>query len=96
MRSSYELRPRRGQAEAGDEWTPPGPGDGEWELVEVADVECGVLVRPFVRRSLASSHLELLAKLVADVAEEYHGREEGQVPGQVPGQLPGAVPEGPV
>ncbi|KAK0746846.1 hypothetical protein B0T18DRAFT_429733 [Schizothecium vesticola] len=86
VRSSYEVRPRRGQAEAGDEWVPPGPRDGEWEVVEVADVECGVLVRPFVRRSLAGSHLELLTKLVADVAEEYHGRKEGQVPGVAPGR----------
>lgn len=94
VRSSYEVRPRRGQAEAGEEWTPPGPGEGEWELVEVADVECGVLVRPFVRRSLASSHLELLTKLVVDVAEEFHGRTEGQVPGQAPGQAPGMAPGG--
>ncbi|KAK1831922.1 hypothetical protein QBC39DRAFT_391041 [Podospora conica] len=66
VRSSYEVRPRRGEAEAGDEYVAPAPGDGEWELVEVADVECGLLVRPFVRRSLAGSHLELLTKLAGD------------------------------
>lgn len=85
VRSSYEVR-RRGEV-------PPGPGEkdgakgrrddaeppGEWELVEVAVIECGSLVKPFVTRSFASAHREILQRVVDDVAAKSDLMRKGEL-----------------
>lgn len=70
VRSSYEVR-RRGEVpfgpgEKGAAATGQG-GSHEWELVELAVIECGSLVKPFVKHSFASAHREILQRVVNDV-----------------------------
>ncbi|KAK4459041.1 hypothetical protein QBC42DRAFT_308116 [Cladorrhinum samala] len=68
VRSSYEVR-RRGEVQGGPELL-LGPGDeGDYELVEVADVSCNALVKPFVKSRFVAGHLELLQKIVDSVGE---------------------------
>ncbi|KAK3361197.1 hypothetical protein B0T24DRAFT_116973 [Lasiosphaeria ovina] len=64
VRSSYEVRLR------GEVWggTLAGPGEGNYELVEIANIECGSIIRPFVRRSFSSAHQEILQRVVDEVA----------------------------
>ncbi|KAB5554661.1 hypothetical protein GE09DRAFT_1173638 [Coniochaeta sp. 2T2.1] len=72
VRSSYEVR-RRGEV-------PLGPGEKqvatanaangeahEWELVEIAVIDCPSLVKPFVTHSFASAHREILQRVVDEV-----------------------------
>ncbi|KAL2267845.1 hypothetical protein VTJ83DRAFT_5122 [Remersonia thermophila] len=67
VRSSYEVR-RRGEVEGGGGDAPDrGPGDGDYELVDISQVTCSVFVRPFVRAKLAAAHHALLEKLVSKV-----------------------------
>ncbi|KAK5652068.1 hypothetical protein OQA88_10844 [Cercophora sp. LCS_1] len=80
--SAYEVRPR-GEVNGSDHDPPPAPGDGDFELVEIAIVECSAFVRPFVRRSLSTSHQEILEVLVQRVAKGY-GRESS-TPSPAPG-----------
>lgn len=68
--SSYEVR-RRGEVQGTGPDLPPGPDDGDFELVEIANVECGAIVRPFVRRSLATSHQEILEKIADEIGRAY-------------------------
>ncbi|KAK4227435.1 hypothetical protein QBC38DRAFT_192940 [Podospora fimiseda] len=70
VRSSYEVR-RRGEVKEGPELL-LGPGDegGEWEFVEIADITCGALVKPFVRSRFTAAHMEILQKVVDGVAKE--------------------------
>ncbi|KAK3352823.1 hypothetical protein B0T25DRAFT_194442 [Lasiosphaeria hispida] len=73
--SSYEVRPR-GQVVGGEPPCPP-TGDepeGDFELVEVAIINCGTLVKPFVRRSLAGAHQEILQRVADDVARSLMGQ----------------------
>ena len=83
VRSSYEVRRRSssssgggsGRASPNGNHPPPG-GDqehptgsaGDYELVEVAQIECGVLVKPFVKRSFSSAHQEILQRVVDSIA----------------------------
>ena len=62
VRSSYEVR-RRGEVEEGPELV-VGPGDGDYELVDISNVECGALVRPFVRTRLSAGHQALLQQVI--------------------------------
>jgi hypothetical protein len=62
VRSSYEVR-RRGEVKEGPELV-AGPEDGEYELVDVSNVECGALVRPFVKSRLSSGHRGLLQRVI--------------------------------
>jgi hypothetical protein len=69
VRSSYEVR-RRGEVVAGvadDSVAPTGPGAGDWELVEIAQIACGPLVKPFVKRSFSSAHGEILQRVVQEI-----------------------------
>ncbi|KAK3991014.1 hypothetical protein QBC44DRAFT_324052 [Cladorrhinum sp. PSN332] len=70
VRSSYEVR-RRGEVQEGPELL-LGPGDegGEYELVEIADISCSALVRPFVKSRFMSAHLEILQRVVDMVGKE--------------------------
>lgn len=73
VRSSYEVR-RRGEVEGG----PDAAADsvaGDFELVEIATVECGSLVRSFVKRSFASAHEEILQRLVDELIHK-HGQHQ--------------------
>ncbi|KAK4163393.1 hypothetical protein QBC43DRAFT_67392 [Cladorrhinum sp. PSN259] len=76
VRSSYEVR-RRGEIQEGPELM-LGPGDegGEYELVEVADISCNALVRPFVRSRFTSAHLEILQRVV-DMVGKSAGTQVG-------------------
>lgn len=68
VRSSYEVR-RRGEVQEGPGLL-LGPGDeGEYELVEIADVSCSALVKPFVKSRFTTAHLELLQQLVDRVGK---------------------------
>ncbi len=62
VRSSYEVR-RRGEVKEGPELV-AGPEDGDYELVDISNVECGALVKPFVRSRLSSGHHALLQKVI--------------------------------
>ena len=74
VRSSYEVR-RRGEIRSGSKpEPPPGPGEGDYELVEVSNVECGALVKPFVRHSLAGAHQEVLQRLADEVVRNYEAQ----------------------
>jgi hypothetical protein len=68
VRSSYEVR-RRGEVKDWPELE-VGPGDGDYELIDISNVECGALVRPFVKTRLASGHLVLLKQVIADLAQQ--------------------------
>ena len=72
VRSSYEVR-RRGGA-AAQNGIPPDNAQqqqqqpaGDYELVEVAQIECGALVKPFVKRSFSSAHQEILQRVVESI-----------------------------
>ena len=80
VRSSYEVR-RRGEVplgpgEKGD--LDGGGGGHEWELVELAVIECGSLVRPFVTHSFASAHREILKRVVDDVVASTELMRKGE------------------
>lgn len=69
VRSSYEVR-RRGEVPYDDDAADvaaaavaPGAAEG-FELLEIAQIECGTLVKAFVKRSFASAHQEILQRLV--------------------------------
>ena len=73
VRSSYEVRRRSGSS-AGpngstpeDQQRPAGAPAGDYELVEVAQIECGALVKPFVKRSFSSAHQEILQRVVESI-----------------------------
>ena len=71
VRSSYEVRRRAevpGDGNGGTE-VPVGPLDGPYEVAEIATVECPALVKPFVKMTFASSHLEVLQNFVARLAQ---------------------------
>lgn len=77
VRSSYEVR-RRGEV-------PPGPGEKqrpdaghEWELVELAVIECGSLVKPFVTRSFSSAHQLILQRVVDQVVASTELMRKGE------------------
>lgn len=62
VRSSYEVR-RRGEIRDGPE-PEFGPGDGDYELVDISSIECGALVKPFVKLRFSSGHQAILRQLV--------------------------------
>jgi len=70
VRSSYEVR-RRGEVPYGPGEKEAGKGTEsesyEWELVEIAVLECGSLIKPFVTHSFASAHREILQRTVDEV-----------------------------
>ncbi len=67
VRSRYEVR-RRGEVEEGPELA-VGPGDGEYELVDITAVECGALVKPFVKSRLSSGHQALLQQVIDNLVK---------------------------
>ncbi|KAH8912050.1 hypothetical protein BR93DRAFT_56252 [Coniochaeta sp. PMI_546] len=80
VRSSYEVR-RKGEV-------PLGPGEKEatkgrdvgpyeWELVELAVIECGTLVKPFVTHSFASAHREILQRVIDEVSAKTEMMKKG-------------------
>lgn len=84
VRSSYEVR-RRGEVEGGPE---PGSGGGggdvvpgEFELVEIAKIECGSLVKSFVKRNFATAHEEILQRFVDELLQAQRGGSGGGVGG---------------
>ncbi len=76
--STYEVRRHDGGGSPTAEGVPaPVPetgGQEGWELVETAEVECGSFVRPFVKRSFASSHQEVLHRLADNIVQAFHHR----------------------
>jgi hypothetical protein len=78
VRSSYEVR-RRGEVTEGPELA-VGPGDGDYELVDISNIECGALVKPFVKMRFSSAHLALLQDVVNNLMPSNEG--EGGVAGQ--------------
>jgi hypothetical protein len=78
VRSSYEVR-RRGEVPLGvgekvDGRDRGGDGNGEeWELVEIAEIECGSWMKPFVTRSFATAHREILGRVVDEVGKSVKG-----------------------
>lgn len=62
VRSSYEVR-RRGEVSQGPELA-VGPGDGDYELVDISNIECGALVKPFVKMRFSSAHQALLQQVI--------------------------------
>ncbi|KAH8882582.1 hypothetical protein GQ53DRAFT_456016 [Thozetella sp. PMI_491] len=71
VRSSYEVR-RRGEVEGGEDAI-VSPGAGDYELVEIALIECGALVKPFVKRSFAAAHQVILQRVLEDIIR-VHGK----------------------
>ncbi|KAK3389493.1 hypothetical protein B0H63DRAFT_99912 [Podospora didyma] len=67
VRSSYEVR-RRGEVEGGTV-APNDSGEGDCELIEIANIECSSLVKPFVRSRFSSAHQEILQRVVDKVAQ---------------------------
>ncbi|KAL2018315.1 hypothetical protein VTK56DRAFT_978 [Thermocarpiscus australiensis] len=65
VRSRYEVR-RRGEVKEGPELV-AGPEDGDYELVDISNVECSSLVRPFVRTRLSSGHQHILRQVVDEL-----------------------------
>jgi hypothetical protein len=78
VRSRYEIR-RRGEVpdSTGKPEPPPGPGDGDYELVEIAEVSCGALVKPFVRHSFSTSHNEILQRVMDELVQKYEAQMTG-------------------
>ncbi|KAK0741937.1 hypothetical protein B0T21DRAFT_282328 [Apiosordaria backusii] len=69
VRSSYEVR-RRGEVKDGPDLL-LGPGDeGDWELVEIAGIDCNFFVKHFVKSKFSSAHQEILQRIVDGVAKE--------------------------
>ncbi|KAB5572727.1 hypothetical protein GE09DRAFT_681941 [Coniochaeta sp. 2T2.1] len=71
VRSSYEVR-RRGEVPIGhgEKEAAKAAANGEpyeWELVEIAVIDCPSLVKPFVTHSFASAHREILQRVVDEV-----------------------------
>jgi hypothetical protein len=75
VRSRYEVR-RRGEIADADDGGHPvahdsdGDGDddgGAYELVDISSIECGALVRPFVKLRFSSGHQEILRRVVDEV-----------------------------
>lgn len=69
VRSSYEVR-RRGEVEGGPAVV-AHPEDGDYELVETANISCGSLVKAFVKRSFTSAHQETLQRVVDETVRIY-------------------------
>ncbi|KAL2128082.1 hypothetical protein VTI74DRAFT_9748 [Chaetomium olivicolor] len=81
VRSSYEVR-RRGEVTEGPELE-AGPGDGEYELVDISSIECGVLVKPFVKTRFSTGHQALLRQVIEDLTKaggqgNHNARQAGQ------------------
>jgi hypothetical protein len=72
VRSSYEVRRRR-EIPGWDEVTEAQEAAvaGDFELVEIAMVECGSLVKHFVKRSFASAHQAILQRVVDEIDQSY-------------------------
>ncbi|KAK0621723.1 hypothetical protein B0T17DRAFT_618135 [Bombardia bombarda] len=68
VRSSYEVRPR-GHVEGGP--AEVRPGDGDYELVEIANIDCGSFVKAFVKRSFTNAHQDILQRVVDDIARRH-------------------------
>ncbi|GAB1318590.1 hypothetical protein MFIFM68171_08800 [Madurella fahalii] len=67
VRSSYEVR-RRGEIKEGPELA-AGPGDGDYELVDISSIECGAFVKPFVKLRFESGHQEILRRLIDNLMQ---------------------------
>ncbi|KAK4130627.1 hypothetical protein BT67DRAFT_436855 [Trichocladium antarcticum] len=67
VRSSYEVR-RRGEVTDGPALV-AGPEDGDYELLDIASIECGALVKPFVKMRFASSHQSILRQVVVNLMQ---------------------------
>lgn len=81
VRSSYEVR-RRGEVPLGENEKMDGRDGGrtgnedgqEWELIEIARIECGSLMKPFVTRSFGTAHREILDRVVNEVGKGVRGQ----------------------
>lgn len=66
VRSSYEVR-RRGEVKEGPDLV-VGPGEeGDYELLDISSIECGALVRPFVKMRFSSGHQAILKQVIEDL-----------------------------
>jgi hypothetical protein len=98
VRSCYEVRMRGEVPLGGNETDEAASGGkqealvkGDWELVETARIECGSLVKPFVKKSFSSSHREILQRVVWDIERGELAKNTGTQP-----VLQGASALGPV
>lgn len=76
VRSSYEVL-RRGVVKGGPAAV-ANPGDGDYELVETANISCGSFVKAFVKRSFTSAHQETLQRVVDQTVRAYRRPEAQQ------------------
>lgn len=79
VRSSYEVR-RRGEVTEGPELV-VGPDSGDYELVDISNIECGALVKPFVKMRFSSAHQELLEQVVENLMQPSGGQSGNVQPG---------------
>ena len=79
VRSRYEVR-RRGEVKEGPELEVKS-GDGDYELVDISNIECSALVKPFVKMRFSTAHQALLEqvvdKLVGPSGGEYNATHAG-------------------
>lgn len=73
VRSRYEVR-RRGEVKEGPELEVK-PGDGDYELVDISNIECSALVKPFVKMRFSSAHQALLEQVVDNLVEPSGGQD---------------------
>ena len=67
VRSSYEVR-RRGEITDGPELV-VGPGDGDYELLDISSIECGAFVKLFVKMRFSSGHQAILRQVVDNLMQ---------------------------
>ncbi|KAK3318032.1 hypothetical protein B0H66DRAFT_221954 [Apodospora peruviana] len=75
VRSCYEVR-RRGEIQGGS-IVERRPGDGDYELVETASIDCGAFVKAFVKRTFTSAHQATLQHVVDETVRK-HGHVQQQ------------------
>ncbi|KAH6856973.1 hypothetical protein B0I37DRAFT_87758 [Chaetomium sp. MPI-CAGE-AT-0009] len=79
VRSSYEVR-RRGEVTEGTELV-AGPDAGDYELVDISNIECSALVKPFVKMRFSSAHRELLESVVNNLMQPGGGQSSNMPAG---------------
>ncbi|EGS21292.1 uncharacterized protein CTHT_0031450 [Thermochaetoides thermophila DSM 1495] len=69
VKSRYEVR-KRGEIQEGPDLV-VGPGEeGDYELVDISEINCNLVVKPFVREKLSSGHIGILKTVVSKLVEQ--------------------------
>ena len=69
VRSSYEVR-RLGEITEGPQLV-RGPGDGDYELVETASIDCSSFIKFFVKSNFSEAHKAILQSIVNESERVY-------------------------